>query len=143
MRVLIAVLFLVVLTTSWQALGATVFKCVDAAGKITFTQHDCPAASQDSSVVSVSNQRPSGAGPATMMADPSKLPPPRREARRLTVVQEPEVALEEPIQAERPRAVAQQKPCVRYVQKLVNTSRITKEGKRRGRSELIKVPVPC
>ena len=139
----LSVALLVLMVGAAQA--ATVVKCVDAAGKVTFSQHACPSAEHDSAVMSVNNQRPSGDGPAIRLADPAKpTATVRRQGQKYTVVGEPEELPETPIQAERQRAApAAVKPCVRYVEKQINTSRVTADGKRRGQSEIVKVPVPC
>ncbi len=54
--------------------GAPVFKCIDAAGKVTFSQHGCGEAGSDEVIAPVA-PRPSGSGPAVKLADPAKVPP--------------------------------------------------------------------
>jgi len=61
---------LIFLLFSAQASGATVVKCVDSKGQVTFVQHRCPAATEKDSMISVESQRPSGAGPAVKIAEP-------------------------------------------------------------------------
>lgn len=55
------------------AKAATVFKCVDAAGKVTFTQQNCPENNILDDVVSARNPTISGSGPATRMAESSRV----------------------------------------------------------------------
>lgn len=56
---------------SSQLQAATVFKCVDAAGKVTFTQNqNCPDSHSLDDVVSAHNPTISGSGPASVMATP-------------------------------------------------------------------------
>ncbi|WP_395501832.1 hypothetical protein [Ectopseudomonas mendocina] len=141
MRFLYLVIFLAVPP---MVSAASVVKCVDAAGKVTFSQHACPSPDHDVAVVSVNNQRPSGEGPATRLADPSRPAAAPGQGQAYTVVGEREKLPDAPIQAERPRvAPAAQGPCVRMVDRQVNSTRVTKDGKRVGRAEIIKVPVPC
>ncbi|KAF1051992.1 MAG: hypothetical protein GAK43_02144 [Stenotrophomonas maltophilia] len=57
--------------------AATVLKCQDAQGKVTFTQDHCPAGTAVQNSLDVSNERPSGAnGPSVQLADPAILQPP-------------------------------------------------------------------
>lgn len=58
------------------AQAATVFKCVDAAGKITYTQQNCPANNSLDDVVRAHNPTVSGAGPAVRLAEPQRQYPP-------------------------------------------------------------------
>lgn len=55
-----------------QAGAATMFKCVDAQGKITFTQANCPDNHQLDDVVSAHNAAPSGSSAPTQMAAPRR-----------------------------------------------------------------------
>lgn len=52
------------------AQAATVFKCVDAKGKVTFTQQNCPDNHALDDVISARNQAPSGSSAPTKMAEP-------------------------------------------------------------------------
>ncbi|MGP0174186.1 DUF4124 domain-containing protein [Pseudomonas sp. NCHU5208] len=67
-------LFLLCLLTGAMpaAQAATVFKCVDAKGKVTFTQQNCPDNHALDDVVSAHNQTPSGSSAPTRMAQPSR-----------------------------------------------------------------------
>lgn len=67
MRIEMAVFAAIALLPA-AANAATVFKCVDASGKITFSQQGCP--DQPSSAFTVRNQSISGSGPAAVMAQP-------------------------------------------------------------------------
>jgi len=136
--------FVMLLVVPAIASAASVVKCVDAAGKVTFSQHACPSPDHDAAVVSVKNARPSGDGPASRLADPSRPAAARSQGQTYTVVGEREKLPDAPIQAERPRAApAAQGPCVKWVDRQINSSRITKDGRRVGTAEIIKVPVPC
>src|SRR5690606_39109119 len=53
------------------AQAATVFKCVHAQGKVTFTQQNCPENHALDDVVSARNQAPSGTSAPTKMAEPA------------------------------------------------------------------------
>lgn len=75
MRLLLALLC----CAASQAQAATVFKCVDAAGKVTFTQQQCPEQSALHDVVRANNPTPSGSGQPTEMAP---RPGSQREALR-------------------------------------------------------------
>ena len=49
----------------------TVYKCVDAHGKVTFTQQACPNSGNSAGVeLNVQNSRPSGEGESAVMAQP-------------------------------------------------------------------------
>lgn len=63
------------------ASAAPVFKCIDAEGKTTFSQHGCGSDSSGS-VVKPEAARPSGAGPAVKLATPTNEPPRPRAKRR-------------------------------------------------------------
>lgn len=65
---------LLVAAVVWSlfATAAGVVKCVDAAGKITFTQTTCPVGAASELLEIKASQRPSGEGPAVRLADPSK-----------------------------------------------------------------------
>lgn len=63
------------------AIASPVFKCVDAAGKTTFSQHGC-GAGYDAEVLTPEAVRPSGAGPAVKLATPSSAPAKPRAKRR-------------------------------------------------------------
>ena len=138
-----SLMLLILLVAALFAHAASVVKCVDAAGKVTFVQHGCPSVDHASEVVTANSPRPSGDGPATRLADPGRAPLVRSQGQKYTVVGEPEKLPDTPIQAERPRAVAPSAPCVRWVERRINTSRVSKNGGRVGSSEIIKVPVPC
>jgi hypothetical protein len=53
-----------------SAYSATVNKCVDAAGHVTFTQTACPPRTVVQTVLEVENRPPSGDGPAVPLAVP-------------------------------------------------------------------------
>ncbi len=69
---IIAVVFLAFAAGKVHA--SPVFKCVDAAGKVTFSQHGCGDGGGNE-VIAPSAPRPSGGGPAVKLADPAKVPP--------------------------------------------------------------------
>lgn len=68
-----ATIFILLCCASAGANAATVFKCVDEKGKVTFTANaNCPQGQQLQDVVSAHNAAPSGSGPATRMAEPAR-----------------------------------------------------------------------
>lgn len=65
------------------ASAASVVKCVDAAGKVTFAQNECPAGQAVEKHEVKASQRPSGDGPAVKLATPIKpSASPKPRARR-------------------------------------------------------------
>lgn len=64
-----------------QLQAANVFKCIDAAGKVTFTQYQCDGHASSEEVAAPAAQRPSGDGPAVKIAKPSTLPAKPRKKR--------------------------------------------------------------
>lgn len=71
MRYLAAAAAICLLSGAAQA--ASVFKCVDGNGKVTFTSNaNCPRGNDLTDVVSAHNAAPSGTGPATVMAKPER-----------------------------------------------------------------------
>lgn len=63
---------LAALLLSSQASAATIFKCVDEAGKVTFTKNaNCPRNSSLEDVVRAHNAAPSGSSAPVQMATPS------------------------------------------------------------------------
>lgn len=63
---------LAVLLLSSQASAATIFKCVDAAGKVTFTKNaNCPGNTGLDDVVRAHNAAPSGSSAPMRMATPA------------------------------------------------------------------------
>lgn len=61
-------LALILLIFSSQTMAATIFRCVDASGKVTFTQQNCPDQHGLDAVVSAYNQPPSGSSEPVKMA---------------------------------------------------------------------------
>lgn len=62
---------LAALLLSSQASAATIFKCVDEAGKVTFTKNaNCPRNSGLDDVISAHNAAPSGSSAPVQMAEP-------------------------------------------------------------------------
>ena len=127
-----------------QLQAATVVKCKDATGHITFTQSFCPDAGVGEAV-DVQNTRPSGAGEGVRMA-------PKYVAPRVTyaapVVVEPVAAevAEAPVERvtntpSRGGTVARQRPKVIMVDQRYNYTQKMKNGTTRGVSGIRKVPV--
>ena len=76
-RIIFAVVALIIVQ---HASAETVFKCVDAQGRITFTARaNCPVQSSLDDVVSAHNTRPSGSEAGTQMARPRT---PRQTSRQ-------------------------------------------------------------
>jgi len=73
-----------------DAHAASVNKCVDAAGKITFTQQACPGGQQPDEVVRAHNPAPSGGTEVVEMVSPEwrsfNEPEPTRSQTKVTVV---------------------------------------------------------
>lgn len=139
---------LVLAALAGHAHAASVFKCVDAAGKVTFTQQSCPDSHALDDVVSARNDKPSGSGAASRMAPPAPPPTPRSGGQRYTVVGE-KPAVQAPIATTEAmpttsdgvrRSVSRQ-PQIRYEERLVDCSYTNKKGNRVGCSRMIKVPV--
>lgn len=132
--------------------AASIMKCMDAAGNVTFTKNaNCPRNSGLADVVSANNAAPSGSSEAVRMASPNSAPVASYKSKELTVVGQPQqrtLPIDNGLERETPvrragvnRNAAQ--PCVRFVDKHVSSSRRGKNGGTIGRGEVIKVPVPC
>lgn len=65
-------------TTNAQA--AAITRCVDAAGKVTFSQHGCPQSSS-ADVLTVTNPKPSSDGKVVRMAPTASSGSPSNSAR--------------------------------------------------------------
>lgn len=130
------------LACSTAAQAATVVKCVDGAGKVSFAQNTCPAGTTGASVEVNAAQRPSGDGPAVQMADPSKTyARPKPKPAPKPAAPEPEVVYREvPVPVQVPVYI---KPCVKYVEQKIHTRQKMADGSTRGGVEIRKVPVPC
>ena len=129
--------------------AAPIFKCVDEAGRVTFTQNqNCPRQSNLEGVSDHRNVAPSGSGPAVKMADPSiRQPPSNRQGQAYTVVGEQPAAAPVVVPTPDPQVVVRpapnSQPCTKVVNQMVNSTFVGKDGKRVGRSEIRKVVVPC
>lgn len=75
MKGLTVAVSLLLCTTGVQA--ETVYKCIDAQGRVTFTQQSCPNGKAPGLQVEVQNPRPSGVGESALMAPaaPMQAPP--------------------------------------------------------------------
>ncbi len=139
---------LAALLLSWEASAASIFKCVDEAGRVTFTKNqNCPRNSGLADVVSAHNAAPSGSSEAVRMAAPVARNAPAKK-RELVVVGEQPVVTVAPAAEPAPRsgvarAAGPAQPCIKIVERRVNRSTITKDGNRRGSSQIIKAPVAC
>lgn len=144
---LLLTLAAVLLSSQLQA--ASISKCVDAAGKVTFTQNrNCPAGTAANGSVTAHNATPSSGEPVRL-ADPSRYPPPVRErsGQAYTVVGAP-VAAPAPVAppADPVRTVfvrPANQPCIKTVEQRFRRSGVNKKGQRYGGSEIRKVIVPC
>ena len=127
--------------------AATVTRCVDAAGKVTFSQHGCPSAAVETGVVNAENLPPRGSGPAATITH--DIPLKGLGGLRVSGTAEPEPAAApapaEPRQENTPYRRGAQAPqnCVRWVDQRVDCSRTLPDGTRRGCSQTIKVARPC
>lgn len=139
--------FLALLFPSLSMAGA-ITKCVDAGGKVTFSQHGCPTGS-DQDQVTVNAQRPSGEGPAVKLADPARQPAARPKRERVytsPAVAEYEDATEpELVDEPSPPVVVRQQnqPCMRTVEQKYSYPVRRKDGTIAGRAGIRKVLVPC
>lgn len=128
------------LACSTAAQAATVVKCTDAAGKVTFAQNVCPGDTQGAEVEVKAAARPSGEGPAVQLADPSKTyvapkPKPKPKAPEPEIVYK-EVSVEVPV----PVYI---KPCMKKVMIPYRRSEVGKDGRRSGVAGAQEVMVPC
>lgn len=137
------VLAAVLLSSKLQA--ASVFKCVDAAGKVTFTQNqNCPRTAEFDAVVNARNATPSGSSSAVRMGDPARRTT-KSGGQSFTVVGErPTPAAVQAVPAaeqQTPRAAGRNaaQPCIKMVERLVRCQSATGGGC----AEIIKVPVAC
>lgn len=130
------------LACSTAAQAATVVKCVDGAGKVSFAQNTCPAGTTGASVEVNAAQRPSGDGPAVQIADPSKTyARPKPKPAPKPAAPEPEVVYREvPVPVQVP---VQVKPCMKKVMVPYSYSQLDKDGKRTGVAGAREVMVPC
>lgn len=128
------------LACSTAAQAATVVKCTDAAGKVTFAQNVCPGDTQGGEVEVKAAARPSGEGPAVQLADPSKTyvaPKPKPKPK----APEPEIVYKEvPVEVPVPVYV---KPCMKTVEVRIPLREKKADGSTRGGVEVRKVQVPC
>lgn len=149
MQYLSSFYIVLLLCLSGPALSASIFKCVDAAGKITFTQNqNCPSSNKLEGISDHSNVAPSGSGPAVKMADTTAQPRPgKSQGQSYTVVGAPE-----PIESVAPpvadkevavRPTPSNQPCIKIVEKMVSSRRVNADGTTIGRSQIVKVPVAC
>ncbi|WP_280377989.1 hypothetical protein [Pseudomonas sp. BN515] len=132
---------------SASASAATVVKCVDAAGKITYAQNECPAGLVGEQHDVKASPRPSGEGPAVKLADPSKtyIKKESRPVRRAAPAQPASQEVAEQPPAPRGGVVRQNanQPCVKWVEQRYSYTRMDKDGRPVGRAGIRKVPVPC
>jgi predicted outer membrane repeat protein len=128
------------LACSTAAQAATVVKCTDASGKVTFAQNVCPGDTQGGAVEVKAAARPSGEGPAVQLADPSKTyvaPKPKPKPK----APEPEIVYKEvPVEVPVPVYI---KPCVKYVDVKRHVRETTPDGRVLAGVQIDKVPVPC
>lgn len=80
--------------------AATVLKCLDHAGNVTYTEGSCPPGQTLERQLEISNPRPSGTGPAVPLATPRPPAPeperPRQTAAPKTAPVQPPETVEEP-----------------------------------------------
>lgn len=125
-----------------QAQAATVFKCVDSNGKVTFvTNQNCPANHDMAGAVESKNAAPGGDTP-TQMAAPIDRSADKRDGQSYSVVgikSEPPAAPEKKevksaYEMPNPRPVNSGGACVKFVERLARTNHGT---------QYVKVAVPC
>lgn len=133
---------------SSQLQAASVMKCVDAAGKVTFTQNqNCPSTAELNDVVSARNAAPSGSSTPVQMADPKRPRQQKSSGQSFVVVGTPPPAAPAPVIEKEPAPVvvhrAPAQPCVKVVEQPYSYSMPGKNGGSVGRAGIRKVVVPC
>lgn len=126
-----------------QLQAATVFKCKDSAGHITFVQDACPDAGVGEAI-SVQNARPSGTGADVRLAPPMPKYVAPRAARYVAPppVEEPvEVAEERDTTTPSRGGTVPRKPRVVMVDQRYSHSKKMPDGSTRGTAGIRKVPV--
>lgn len=133
---------------SSQAGAATIFKCVDESGKVTFTKNaNCPRDTGLEDVVRAHNAAPSGSSAPVRMAAPVANRPAAKNKELVVVGEQPVVPVAQPAETSprggiaRPQGPTQ--PCIKIVEKLIHGRIPTKDGKIRSRAQIVKVPVAC
>lgn len=136
------------LVVACHAQAATVFKCVDAKGKVYFTQQNCPETHSLESVENPTNARISGSGPDAVMARPASGSSIKSTGQNFTVVKPEErknppgpLYSDEPKRAD--RSAGANGACVKFVNKSIKYTQRNKNGSTSGVSRMVKVPVPC
>lgn len=71
-----------VMLVCFSANSATVLKCIDAAGKVSFVQGHCPDTHSLEAVLAPENKRPGSGGKIVPMATPSAAPRVNTQRRR-------------------------------------------------------------
>ncbi|UVE18919.1 hypothetical protein NVV93_05890 [Pseudomonas sp. LS44] len=93
-RWLLAALLVGPTSTAW---AATIVKCVDRVGNITYTETRCPPEQALDKVMQIHNDRPSGDGPAVPLATPRPPEPPQPQEVRKPQPS-PQQAPEQPVE---------------------------------------------
>ncbi len=139
------VLAALALLVSFNVPAATVVKCMDSSGKVTFVQNQCPEGLVGELRDVKASQRPSGDGPAVRMADPSKtyVTAKPKPVRKVRTVQPQQVEADAAPVAAAPTRVIVQQPCKRYVEQRIRYTRKATNGGTTGGVRVVKVPVPC
>lgn len=141
--------FILIALLSAHAEAASISKCVDSQGRVTFTQNaNCPGGSVSDGAVRAYNPSISGSSAPVQMADPNRPRAASLQAKELTIVGQPQprtLPIESAAEREAPvrRSVGPAQPCIKMVEKLVSCSRPSKKGGIVGCAQRIKVPVAC
>jgi len=129
--------------------ASPVFKCVDAAGAVTFTQNrNCPQSGAVAEVSDYRNASPSGSGPAVRMAKVAPLAvASKRTGQAFTVVGAPPIIAAAPAPVAPPPVVVHHgranQPCIKTVEQMYRATSYSKDGRRVGGAGIRKVIVPC
>ena len=139
---------LAVVLLGWEAQAASVMKCVDAAGKVTFVQNaNCPTNTGLTDVVNAHNASPSGSSAAVPLADTSKPKAKKSSGQSYTVVgEQPAPAAAPAVKSEpEPPVVVRpaNQPCVKLVDQRYTYSKVDKKGRQVSGAGIRKVVVPC
>lgn len=131
-----------------QASAETIFKCVDGAGKITFTARaNCPGGHELESSANKINVRPSGDDESVVMADPSRRSVTVPQQQVVVAGQVPKRVVTDPnVEQAWSKTSTYRRGYVppkriRVVEKNVYSSRKNKDGSTSGGVTVVKVPI--
>jgi|GEM_PF-2891628 len=144
--------FILIALLSVQAGAASISKCVDAQGNVTFTKNaNCPEATALQGHVEARNQRISSDGETVRLAEPKAYQPHTAQRPQVIVKEVPVVVEREPEEVDTYRGPKRtdrkvrtmNSPQQRVEMREVNirSTHRTKDGRTVGRSERVKIPI--